>query len=53
MSHDLSHPHAQLLGFKIKPLSHIPINSLHSHLHLSLFNLCLLLQTIASNLHLH
>ena len=28
------------------------INSLHSHLHLSLFQRCLLLQTLASNLHL-
>ena len=54
-SHDLSHSHLQLLGFQIYPLSHIPlsINSLHSHQHLSLFRRCLLLQTLASNLHLH
>ena len=39
----------------MNPLSHIPlsINLLHSHLHLSSFYLCLLLQTLASNLHLH
>ena len=37
------------------PLLHTPlsVNSLHSHLHLSLFQRCLLLQTFASNLHLH
>ena len=35
--------------------SHISlsINSLHSHLHLSSFHLCLLSQTLASNLHLY
>ena len=51
----LSHLHSQLLGFQINPLSHVPlsINSLHSHLHLCLFHHCLLLQTIASNLHSH
>ena len=50
-----SHSHSQLLGFQLNPLSHIPlsISSLHLHLHLSSFNLCLLLQTLASNLHLH
>ena len=39
----------------MNPLSHIPlsINSLHSHLYLSSFHLCLLLQTLASNLHLY
>ena len=49
MSLDLSHLHSQLLGFQIDPLSHIPlsINSLPS------FHFCLLLQTLASNLHLH
>ena len=54
-SHDLSHSHSQLLGFQIYPLSHtlLSINSLHSHQHLSLFQRCLLLQTLASNLHLH
>ena len=54
MSHDLSDSDSQLLGFQINPLLHIPlsINSLHSHLHLSLFLLCLLLQTLPSNLHL-
>ena len=37
------------------PLSHTPlsINSLHSHLHLSSFQRCLLLQTLAFSLHLH
>ena len=36
-------------------LSHVPlsINSLHSHLHLSLFYFCLLLHIILSNLHMH
>ena len=55
MSHDLSHSQLQLLGFQINPLSHISLssNSLHSHLHLSLFHLCLLLQTPEFNLHLH
>ena len=55
MLHDLSHSHLQLLGLKIYPLSHTPlsINSLHSHLHLSLFHLSLLLQTISFNLHMH
>ena len=54
-SHDLLHSHSQLLGFQIKPLSHtlLLISSLHSHLHLFLFQRCLLLQTIASNLHSH
>ena len=51
ISHDLSQAHAQLIGFQVYPLSDTPlsINSLHSHQHLSLFHLCLLLQTIASN----
>ena len=42
MSNDLSHSHSQLLGFQINSLSYIPlsINSLHSHLHLFLFQLC-------------
>ena len=55
MSDDLSHSHSQLLGFQINPLSHIPlsINSLHLHLHLYSFDLCLLLQTLEPNLHLH
>ena len=55
MSQDLSHSHSQLLGFQISPLSHTPlsINSLHSHLHLSSFQRCLLLQRLASGLHLH
>ena len=54
-SHNLSHSHLQLLGLQIYPLLHIPlsINSLHSHWHLSLFQRCLLLQTLASNLNLH
>ena len=50
MSHVLSYSHSQLLGFQINRLS---LNSLHSHLHLFLFQRCLLLQTIASNLHSH
>ena len=55
MSHDLSHSHSELLGFQINILSHIPLSSnfLHSHRHLSLFQHCLLLQTLASNLHFH
>ena len=57
MSHALSHSHLQLLGFQINPLSHTPlsVNSLHSYLHLFLFQRCLLLQTFYSNLdsHLH
>ena len=55
MSHDLSNSHSQLIGFQISSLSHVPqsINSLHSHLHLSSFYLCLLLQTLAFNLQLH
>ena len=55
MSHDLSHSHLQLLGFQINSLSHTPlsINSLYPDIHLSSFRLCLMLQTLASNLHLH
>ena len=55
ISHDLSHSHLQLLGFQINPLPHIPLltNSLHSHLHLSSFHICLWLQTLAFNLHLY
>ena len=47
--------HSQLLGFQIYPLSYKPlsINSLHSHRHLSSFQRCLLLDALASNLHLH
>ena len=47
--------HLQLLGFQINPLPHLlsSIKSLHSHLYLSLFHICLLLQTLSSNLHLH
>ena len=54
-SHDLQHSHSQLLGFQRYPLWHTPlsINSLHSHLHLSSFQRCLLLQTLESSLHLH
>ena len=56
MSHNLSHSHAQLLGFQIYPLSHtilLIISSLHSHLHLSSFHICLLLQTAEVNVHMH
>ena len=54
MSYNLSQSQSQLLGCQINPLSQVSlsINSLHSHLHLSSFHLCLLLQTNASNLHL-
>ena len=53
--HALSHSHSQLPGFQKNPLSHIPlsINSLHSNLYLSLFQRCLLLKTLAPNLHSH
>ena len=37
MSHDLSHSYSQLLGFQIGSQLPLLINSLHSHLHLSLF----------------
>ena len=56
MSHDLSHSQFQLLGLQINPLSRLSLSlnsCLHSHLHLSSFHICLLLQTLASNLHLH
>ena len=55
MSHNLSDPHSQILRFQINPLSHIPlsINSLHSHLHLSLSQRCLSSQAPASNLYLY
>ena len=56
MPQNLSRSHIQLLGFQINPLSHIPLSinsSLHSHIHLSSFHLCLLLQTLALNLHMH
>ena len=38
----LSHSHSQFLGFQINLLSQIPlsINTLHSHLHLPLFQRC-------------
>ena len=52
MSHDLSHSHTRLLEFQINLSSIIPlsINYLHSLLHLSFFQHCLLLQTLVSNL---
>ena len=52
---DLSHLHSHWLGFQISPLSQVPLsmNCLLSHMHLSSFRLCLLLQTLASSLHLH
>ena len=48
-------PKSQILGFQISLISHLPlsINSLHSNLHLSSFQRCLLLQTLASSLHLN
>ena len=54
-SHALSHSHSQLLVFEIKPLSHPPLstNSLHSHLHLSLFQHCLLLQILVIYYHIY
>ena len=55
MSHDLSHSDSQIVGFQINSLLCLPlsINSLHSHLHLSLFQGYTSLQILASNLHLH
>ena len=55
ISQDLSHSHSQLFGFQMNPLSHTPlsINSLHLYRHLSLFQRCLLLQTLGSSLYLH
>ena len=55
MPHDLSDSRSQLLGFQINLLSHIllSINSLHSHLHLHIFQHCLLLKTLASSRHVH
>ena len=56
MSHNLPHSHEQVLGFQIYPLSHtnsLIESSLHSHLHLSLFHVCLILQTAEVNLHIH
>ena len=54
-SHDLSHSQLHLLGFQINLLSHIFLstNPLYSHLHLSSFHFCLLLQTLEFDLHLH
>ena len=54
-SQNLSHSHSQLLGFQIYPLSPTPLSyySLHSHLHSSSFQPCLLLQILALSLHLH
>ena len=39
----------------VRLFAHIPLsfNALYSHLHLSLFHRCLLLQTLAFHLHLH
>ena len=56
MSHDLSHSQGKLLGFQIYALSHDILlikSSLHLDLHLSLFHICLLLQTAEVNLHIH
>ena len=43
------------IWFQLNPLLLISLSIyyLHSHLHLSSFDLCLLLQTLASSLHLH
>ena len=46
----------KVLGFQIYPLSHTNLlikSSLHSHLHLSLFHICLLLQIAEVNLHIY
>ena len=53
--HDLSQSHSQILGFQINQSSHLPllIISLHSHLHLSLFQRFVSLQTLTSNLQTH
>ena len=53
-SHDLSHSKSHLLGLQRNPISHLPfsINSLHSCLHLSLFQRILLLKTLEFNFHL-
>ena len=56
MSHDLSLSQAQSPGFQTNPILRLvlSINSpLHSHLHLSSFHLCLLLQTLGTSLNLH
>ena len=56
MPHDLSYSQVQLLGFQIYPLSHKILSiksSLHSHLHLSLFHIYLLLNTAEVHLHIH
>ena len=51
----LAHSHLQLLGFQINALSYtsLSINFLYSHIHFYLFYLCLLLQIILFNLHMH
>ena len=56
MPHDLSHSQLQSEGFQLTPLSQTILStksSLHSHLHLSLFHIYLVLQTAALNLHTH
>ena len=56
MSHDLSHSQSQSIRLKINPLSQLSLliySSLDSHLHLSSFHHCLLLQILESSLHLH
>ena len=53
---DLSHSHSQLLGLQLIPLSQAissTKSSLHSHLHLSSLQICLLLHTISLNLQIH
>ena len=54
-SHDLLHSHLQLLGFQyiLYRIHLLSINSLDSHQHLSPSQRCLVLQVLASNLHLH
>ena len=56
MPPDLSHSHSQLLGLQLNPLSQTILStksSPDSHLHLSSFYICLLLQTATLNLHTH
>ena len=52
----MSHLHSQVLGFHVYPLIQFIIpakSSLHSHLQVSLFQICLLLHTDEFNRHTH